>query len=560
MRYIFVILLFIAGLPVKASLHPKREIRAAWLTTAYGLDWVSVKATTPLAAKKQREELCRMLDKLKEANFNTILFQVRIRGDVIYPSAIEPYNEMLTGKEGKEPGYDPLAFAIEECHKRGMELHAWIVSIPLGTAKHVRTQGKASVIKKEPSICKLYKGEWYLDPGNPRTKDYLSNLVREIVNKYDVDGIHLDYIRYPDHPATFPDKDSYRKYGKGLSLAAWRRENITAIVRSVYKTVKSMKPWVKVSSSPIGKFRDTSRYSSKGWNAYYTVYQDAQGWLKEGIQDILFPMMYFSGNQFYPFALDWQEQSNGRYIVPGLGIYFLHPSEKNWALDEIERQINFTRKEGLAGQAYYRAKYVADNTKGLLDEMACKYYAYPALSPVLTWIDSIPPAAPSSPELKETSGETLLTWNSSTDNDGKAVPYYVIYASNTYPVDIRDANTIVATRIRDSFYLDSYIYPDRRKKYYAVTAIDAFGNESRPLQFNNRMETGVPHCNGIVLYLPPLPEAEYVTITDLAGRCISHCPYSQDILFREKLEPGSYRILVTNEKDKIKCYTLLVVP
>lgn len=138
-----------------------------------------------------------------------------------------------------------------------------------------------------------------------------------------------------------------------------------------------MKPWVKVSSSPVGKYNDTRRYPSRGWNAYEVVYQDARRWLKEGIHDALFPMMYFQGNHFYPFALDWQENKNGRWIVPGLGIYFLHPQEQNWQLDEVIRQIHFLRNIHMDGQAYFRNRFLLNNTKGLLDEL--KEYFIPSL-------------------------------------------------------------------------------------------------------------------------------------------------------------------------------------
>ncbi|HCR02008.1 MAG TPA: S-layer protein, partial [Bacteroides uniformis] len=365
MKRIISILLYMAVLLPLAAQPPKHEVRAAWITAVYGLDWPQTRTTSPEGIRKQQAELIEILDRLKAANFNTVLFQTRTRGDVLYKSAIEPYNSILTGKVGGDPGYDPLAFAIAECHKRGMECHAWMVTIPLGNRKHVAALGKESVTKKKRAICVPYKREYFLNPGHPQTKEYLMSLVREVVERYDVDGIHFDYLRYPENAPRFPDSYDYRKYSKGRSLAQWRRDNLTEIVRYIYKGVKAMKPWVKVSTCPVGKYKDTSRYPSRGWNAFHTVYQDVQGWLGEGIQDQIYPMLYFRGNHFYPFALDWQEQSNGRQIIPGLGIYFLDPSEGNWTLDEIERQMHFIRAHGLAGEAHYRVKYLMDNTQGL---------------------------------------------------------------------------------------------------------------------------------------------------------------------------------------------------
>ena len=482
MRYtIFILSLLFPFLSMVAQ--PKHEVRAAWVTAVYGLDWPRTRATTPQTIRKQKEELIDILDKLKAANFNTILFQTRTRGDVLYPSAIEPFNSILTGKTGGNPGYDPLAFAVEECHKRGMECHAWMVTIPLGNKKHVASLGSQSVTKRMKEICVPYKREYFLNPGHPATKEYLMKLVREVVSGYDVDGVHFDYLRYPENAPLFPDKYDFRRYNKGRTLDQWRRDNISEIVRYIYKGIKAMKPWVKVSTCPVGKYRDTSRYPSRGWNAFFTVYQDPQGWMGEGIMDQIYPMMYFQGNNFYPFALDWQEQSNGRQVIPGLGIYFLHPDEGKWTRDEIDRQMNFIRKQKMAGEGHYRVKYLMENTQGIYDELSENFYAYPALQPPMPWLDNVPPTAPSA--LKVThidNGYTELTWQAATDNDQRNKPMYVIYASNDYPVDINRPENIVAQNIRETSYVYAPILPWNAKKHFAVTAIDRYGNESTATQ------------------------------------------------------------------------------
>ena len=479
--YLLIVFSFLILFNLSAQPVPKYEVRAAWITAVYGLDWPRTKATTPASIQKQKEELVEILDKLKEANFNTVLFQARTRGDVLYKSDIEPYNSILTGKSGKDPGYDPLAFAVEECHKRGMECHAWMVTIPLGGRKHVASLGKQSVTRRQPKICVPYKREYFLNPGNPKTKEYLMSLVKEVVERYDVDGVHFDYLRYPERAFRFPDSYDYRKYGNGRSLDQWRRDNITEILRYIYKGVKQLKPWVKVSTCPVGKYRDTSRYSSKGWNAFHVVYQDVQGWLGESIQDQIYPMMYFRGNAFYPFALDWQEQSNGRHVVPGLGVYFLHPSEGDWSLDEIQRQINFIRNHHLAGEAHYRVKFVTDNTQNLYDILQNDFYAYPALQPPMTWADSIAPSAPSELKAEQISeGYTRLHWKASTDNDKQNTPAYVVYASDELPVDTQNPANIVATGIRETEYIYAPILPWTTRRHFVVTAIDRYGNESEP--------------------------------------------------------------------------------
>lgn len=462
---------------------PKYELRAAWITTIYGLDWPQTKATNAEGIRRQKAEILEILDKLKMANFNTVLFQTRTRGDVIYKSTYEPYNSILTGKVGGNPGYDPLAFVIEECHKRGMECHAWIVAIPLGNRTHVNALGSSSVTKKKPNITVAYKREYFLNPGHPDTKKYLMDITREIVQNYDVDGVHYDYLRYPEHSPQFPDRNEFRKYGKGRDIDQWRRDNLTEIVRYIYNGVKALKPWVKVSTSPVGKFDDTTRYPSKSWNAYNAVKQDVVGWMGEGIQDQIYPMMYFKGNNFYPFALDWKEQSNGRQVIPGLGIYFLDPKEGDWDINEIERQILFSRSNGLAGQAHYRVKYLMDNVQGLYDLLSDELYTAPALPPATPWLDNVAPSAPHNLLVEtDSDGYTTLSWEAATDNDTKNAPMYVVYGSNTNPVDTQNPANIIAQRVQGTKYTYASIFPWNRKNYFAVTAIDRYGNESEALQ------------------------------------------------------------------------------
>ena len=221
---------------------PKQEVRAAWVTAVYGLDWPRTRAVTPQSIRKQQQELIEILDGLQKAHFNTVLFQARTRGDVIYNSHIEPYNAILTGSCGTSPGYDPLAFAIEECHKRGMECHAWIVTIPLGNRKHVASLGAKSVVKRKPAICVPYKREYFLNPGHPEARAYLRTIVEEIVRRYDVDGVHFDYLRYPERAGRrFADQREFRRYGNGRTLDQWRRDNLSELVRTLYQSVKSLK-------------------------------------------------------------------------------------------------------------------------------------------------------------------------------------------------------------------------------------------------------------------------------------------------------------------------------
>ena len=457
---------------------PKHEYRAVWLTTIKGLDWPKENdmGNTP----DQQAHLCRILDSLQAININTVLLQTRIRGDVIYPSAIEPFAPVFTGRHGVSPDYDPLAFAIEECHRRGMQLHAWLVTIPLGDVAYVKGHGRQSLPSKYPKQCTKFKGAWYMEPSHPATTEHLSALVEEIVTRYDVDGIHFDYIRYPEGNRTYPDESIYNRNRRGMNKSDWRRDNITRLMRTLYAKVKSIKPWVCVSAATLGKHDDVTRYSSYGWNAYHTVHQEAQEWLREGIADALFPMLYYAGNHFYPFVSDWGEHCYGRHIVAGMGTYQLHPKEKNWDLEEFNRQLHVTRAHPtVAGAAQFRAQFVTDDTKGVY-ELLRHLYPYPALVPSMPWSNNTLPPAPTGLKVAMDKEKTTLVWDK-----GEGVSYN-IYSSNTYPVDITDPMNLYRTYSRDTSYTEpttSIVHP----RHYAITAIDRYGNESEPLQWENKI-------------------------------------------------------------------------
>ena len=201
--------------------YPKYEERAVWLATIGGIDWPRTKATDAASTERQKQELRAILDRLQQANINVVILQTRIRGSVIYPSDIETWDETITGRAGRAPSYDPLAFAIDECHRRGMELHTWLVSIPLGTSQRQRSYGTMSVTRRHPTLTKTVGGEVFMIPGQPGTADYIASIAREIVERYDVDGINLDYIRYPESSYRFSDDNLY-KTSTGMTKADWK--------------------------------------------------------------------------------------------------------------------------------------------------------------------------------------------------------------------------------------------------------------------------------------------------------------------------------------------------
>ena len=458
--------------------YPKREERAVWLATIGGIDWPRTKATNAYTTEAQKQELRTILDRLQRANINTVILQTRIRGSVIYPSDIETWDEAITGRAGRAPGYDPLQFAIEECHARGMELHAWLVSIPLGTYSRQYSYGTKSVMRHHPSLCKTVRGEVFMIPGQPATADYIASIAKEIVERYDVDGISLDYIRYPESTYYFSDDNLYSS-STGMTISEWRRSNITRIVKRVHDVVKAIKPWVKLSSSPIGKYSNLSRYRSGGWDCFNAVYQDPKAWLRDNIQDLLFPMMYFTADNFYPFLYDWAENCYGHPIAAGLGIYFLDPHEGPWQLNDVRAEMYETRRSGIGGIAFYRSDYLTRNLKGIYDSVSKEFFPYPALTSRMTWMpDTIAPPAPQN--MKYENG--IISWQYDHPATHGQWPFisFNIYGSNHYPVDTDKAENLLAHHIDATNF--TIAGRATTKHYFAITAIDRFGNESHALQ------------------------------------------------------------------------------
>lgn len=467
LRKLFLFIIILLPCVISAQ-TPTTEIRAVWLTTSWGLDW----PTQGTSVEQQKAELRAQLDEFRKLNFNIIFFQVRARGTTFYKSAIEPQSSYFN----KSNGFDPLAFAVEECHKRGLECHAWFVTYPMNAERRpIPKKRQKAAAKKYPDNYKLINNtQWYLDPGDPKTKTHILSLVKEIVSKYDIDGIHFDYIRYPNNDKTFPDAETYKKYGKGKNLHDWRRDNINSLVFEIYDMVKSQKRWVQVSSSPLGRYKILPHAPKDGWTAYDVVFQDAAYWMKSGKHDMLFPMMYYRNELFDPFVEDWIANCNSRPVTPGLGAYQMMPSEKNWPAEDITKQMKYTRNSEADGQAYFRAKNILNNLKGIKDSVRV-FYPYPSKLPALKWLDNVAPDPPLDLQVYKDKDNMLhIKWKSPDDNDDLT---YTVYYSNKEYVDMTDPKYIIATRIKGneiSFPIKSGDYGF----YYTVTASDRYHNES----------------------------------------------------------------------------------
>lgn len=470
-NFLFLFLIFVSNVfSQQTTEYPSTEIRAAWLTTNFNLDWPRNKTSVTA----QKGELTRILDSLKSLNFNVVLFQTRNSGEVLYRSKIEPMYSSIAKGFG-DNYFDPLEFAIDECHKRNMECHAWLITYPLGSRTHQAELGYSSVVTKNRDIVTMYKGAWFLDPGNPRTDDYLLSIVKEIVTNYKVDGIHFDYIRYPDRASDFSDNYTYRRFGNGKSIDNWRRENINRFVAKIYDWVKSSKPWVAVSSSPLGRYKPHYSNPDDGWTAYYSVYQDAAQWMQNGKHDIIFPMMYYRQKLFYPYLDDWKKLTNGRLFVPGLGLYQIQ--ELGWLSSEIIQQIDYSRKNNVGGNAFFRTDHVIRYNQGVANQLKNKYYKYPAKLPPYTWLSTSLPQAPQNIMAEKAGYNFQLKWDA-VANDRNSPVTYNVYRSETDSLDLNNGANLLATGLYSSSY--SYNPPeDDKAYYYFITTSDAFHNESK---------------------------------------------------------------------------------
>lgn len=467
-RLVLAILLLAATAAAQSlpSVNPKREVRAVWIATANGLDW-------PKGADiaDQQASLRRIVADLASAHFNTILFQVRARGDAYYHSNYEPWAENLTGTLGKDPGWDPLAFLLNEAHGSGLEVHAWFNVYKIRGAAPVGPSTPLHPSRAHALWTVQYDGETWLNPGLPEVRDYLLNVATDLIQHYTIDGINLDYIRYPG--VDFPDQATYRRYGHGEDRERWRRDNITAFVTALYDQARALKPMLKVGCSPLGIY-DNSR-STGPQGSYWSYYQDSRGWLLSRKEDYLSPQTYWPiGSQgtdfnFVTLVRDWQAHAGGRQIYAGIGAY------KSEIARQLPALIDSARLAGAAGEVIYRY----ENLKPA--EMLADRYRSIALVPSMPWKDSLPPNPPGNLVVSELEPHIFhLEWSSPLPApDSDIARSYVLYRWPSPVVPTDDARSILAVIPGDeTHFVDTVDAGTGLGMYYAVSALDKGNNES----------------------------------------------------------------------------------
>lgn len=387
---------------------PPREFRGVWIATVAHIDWPSQRGLT---AEQQKKELLALLDRAAELRFNAVIFQVRPMADALYESNLEPWSEFLTGRMGESPGYDPLAFAVAAAHERGLELHAWFNPY---RARHPSSRSPVSeqhVLRRHPDWVKPYGTHHWLNPTHPDVAAHTLAVIRDVVRRYDIDGVHIDDYFYPyrergsdGRPLLFPDDDTWQRYrqqGGLLERDDWRRAAVNAFVRDMYRHVKALKPWVKVGISPFGIWRPNHPAGITGLDAFAELYADSKLWFEEGWCDYFAPQLYWpiaQTRQSFPRLLEWWAEQNKRrrHLWPGLYTSrVVDPThagtQKGWPAREIAEQIALIRRHpGVSGAIHFSIKALRDNPDRLNEQLA-RLYADVALVPSIDW------AAPSAP-------------------------------------------------------------------------------------------------------------------------------------------------------------------
>jgi uncharacterized lipoprotein YddW (UPF0748 family) len=484
---IFLLTIFISSSLFAQSIPPKREFRAAWVATVTNLDWPS---STNLTAAQQKQELINLFDELKRDGINTIIFQVRSECDAMYSSSFDPWSFWLTGSQGTAPFpyYDPLEFAIDEAHKRGMELHAWFN--PYRAERSVGNYPKASnhVSVLHPDWIIQIATFKFLDPGLPMVRDYVTSVIYDIVSRYDVDGIHADdyFYPYPPNQITNQDAATFAAYPRGFTnLANWRRDNVNLLIAQVNDTIQSIKPWVKFGMSPFGIWKNGVPPGIVGLSAYDDIYCDAIAWLHDRSVDYLTPQLYwpFGGGQDYAKLQPWWADSvfaNGRHFYPGHAYYRI----VNWSNpSEMPNQIRLDRSNPkVQGSVFFRARNFAENPKGVTDSLRNDLYRYISILPIMSWKDIVNPNPPLNLRFERlTNGQGGLHWDlPQIASDGDSASRYVVYRfdnPNILPADLENsANILNVEGSRESIPGEP---PTPSGPYYfVVTSLDRNYNES----------------------------------------------------------------------------------
>lgn len=499
------VLLAIAALPMSSGV--KREVRSVWMATVWALDWPSSTSSTTA----QKNEMVKYLDVLQKNNFNAVYFQVRTMSDAFYKSSYEPWSSYLTGTRGKDPGWDPLAFVVEECHKRGMECHAWVNPYRFSTGSNWST-AQDQALKSAGMLLAYTKSDGktttILNPGLESVRKRIVDVCKEIISNYDVDGLVFDDYFYPEGiPVTSSagDYNLWQKSGASMTFGDWRRNNVNQMVADVYKMVQQQKPYVRFGISPAGAACTSAAVAAKhgidrcpvasDWQ-YDGIFSDPVAWLKAGTIDYISPQLYWKTNHktnpFGPMTKWWSYVAKhfGRHHYASHSISFLNSSNTTGDWEEIGKQVQFSRdytENEAPGAVFYSAAYVTGKKQsGFGEWLQVNKFQNKALTPAIDWKKSDLEKVQVSALSKRA---TVLSW-AGVDN----VRYSVYAVPESVNVETLDSN-IPAEYLLGVSYKTTYTMPDDKKSgyNYAVCVLDRYGNEYEPVYYG---QSGVECIGG----------------------------------------------------------------
>lgn len=499
------VLLAIAALPMSSGV--KREVRSVWMATVWALDWPSSTSSTTA----QKNEMVKYLDVLQKNNFNAVYFQVRTMSDAFYKSSYEPWSSYLTGTRGKDPGWDPLAFVVEECHKRGMECHAWVNPYRFSTGSNWST-AQDQALKSAGMLLAYTKSDGktttIMNPGLESVRKRIVDVCKEIISNYDVDGLVFDDYFYPEGiPVTSSagDYDLWQKSGASMTFGDWRRNNVNQMVADVYNMVQQQKPYVRFGISPAGAACTSAAVAAKhgidrcpvasDWQ-YDGIFSDPVAWLEAGTVDYISPQLYWKTNHktnpFGPMTKWWSYVAKhfGRHHYASHSISFLNSSNTASDWEEIGKQVQSSRdytENEAPGAVFYSAAYVTGKKQsGFGEWLQVNKFQNKALTPAIDWKKS-------DLEKVQVSGlnkrATVLSW-AGVDN----VRYSVYAVPESVNVETLDSN-IPAEYLLGVSYKTTYTMPDDKKSgyNYAVCVLDRYGNEYEPVYYG---QSGVECIGG----------------------------------------------------------------
>ena len=474
----------------KQQRYPKREFRAAWIQVVNG-------QFKGMPTEKIKATLISQLNSLQGAGINAIIFQVRPEADALYASELEPWSRYLTGVQGQvpQPYWDPMQFMIAECHKRGMEFHAWInpYRVKTSLANQLAPQ---HIYNRHPEWFLTYGNQLFFDPALPQSRDYICQVVNDIVSRYGVDAIHMDdyFYPYPTKGLEFPDSVSFARYGGGFdNIGDWRRSNVNLLIRKIHETIRGLKPWVKFGVSPFGIYRNQSSdplgSKTRGLQNYDDLYADVLLWAREGWIDYNIPQIYWQiGHPVADYAelVDWwAKHSEGRPLFIGQSVEntVQNADPKNPNMNQLPAKMALQHAyQTIGGSCQWYAGAVVENIGRYREALVAEYHKYPALPPVFDFMDDKAPGKVRKMKPVWTEDGYILFWTAPKYKDemDRAVRYVVYRFADKEDVDIDDPSHIVAITCQSWCKLP---YEDGKTKYcYVVTALDRLYNESKSVK------------------------------------------------------------------------------